>query len=274
MSEINTRINLTETATKFYKRFKKLSINETPKLQGDGNISISPFDDYFVFTLYAENNGEDIPLDLINVGDLYLTFTDNNDTIRIKNVSNVEDISPELGEILFKINQADGEKILNLDTRIFYISSKQVIQDFESDESVIYTGTFSSSVESAKEYMTDLLENQRIEFSNQLDLIDSDNRTLRQEVSNLTQIVAELNSSLTQIRLNNDELINELFEINKDLQSSTIEARQRLAQEIQANAEVAQKQAMRILAKSKTSEIINNTKQIETLSKVNQKYMI
>ena len=71
---VNTNISLTKTEKEFYQRFVNLSVNEMPLPQGDGMIRISPFDDYFLFTLYDEVDGEDTPIDLSNVGTLYLNF--------------------------------------------------------------------------------------------------------------------------------------------------------------------------------------------------------
>ena len=50
--EILTDIPLSQPEAEFYKKFKNLSVNEQPMPQGEGSIRISPFDDYFIFTLY------------------------------------------------------------------------------------------------------------------------------------------------------------------------------------------------------------------------------
>ena len=71
---IETNISLTKTQKEFYQKFVNLSVNEEPLPQGDGTIRISPFDDYFVFTLFDEVDSENTPIDLSNVGDVYLTF--------------------------------------------------------------------------------------------------------------------------------------------------------------------------------------------------------
>ena len=64
MAEINTNISVSERQAQAFKRFQTTSANEQPLPQGDGSIKISPFDDYFLFTLYEDIEGEDRPIDL------------------------------------------------------------------------------------------------------------------------------------------------------------------------------------------------------------------
>ena len=72
MAEIRTNIAVTETESQAFKKFQTTSTQEQPLPQGDGVIRISPFDDYFLFTLYEDTDGEDTPIDLSNVGVVYL----------------------------------------------------------------------------------------------------------------------------------------------------------------------------------------------------------
>ena len=116
---VQTNIALTEKETRIYKKFKSLSVNEVPKLQGDGVIKISPFDDYFLFTLFNEINSENVPIDLTNVGTLYIVFIGQNDEIRIPNYTNVQDIDMSSGQVLFRIDKENSKKILALDNRNF-----------------------------------------------------------------------------------------------------------------------------------------------------------
>ena len=87
---INTNITLTEKEKTIYQRFVNLSVNETPLPQGDATIRISPFDDYFLFTIFDEIEGEDTPIDLSNVGDIFINFIGQSDEIDIKNYTQVE----------------------------------------------------------------------------------------------------------------------------------------------------------------------------------------
>lgn len=100
---INTNISVTETQKQYYQKFVNLSVNEEALPQGDGVIRISPFDDFFIFVLYDEIDNEDTPIDLTNVGDIYLSFIGENDQIVIKNHTQVEEVDLSQGEVLFKI---------------------------------------------------------------------------------------------------------------------------------------------------------------------------
>ena len=71
---IQTNISLTAPQKEYFQRFVNLSVNEEALPQGDGVIRISPFDDYFLFTLYDEIDSEDTPIDLSNVGDIFINF--------------------------------------------------------------------------------------------------------------------------------------------------------------------------------------------------------
>ena len=68
MPSIETNIALNTTEKQYYQRFVNLSVNEEPLPQGDATIRITPFDDFFLFTLFDEMDGEDTPIDLSNVG--------------------------------------------------------------------------------------------------------------------------------------------------------------------------------------------------------------
>ena len=113
---------LTKPEKEYYQRFVNLSVNEVPLPQGDGMIRISPFDDYYLFTLYDEVDGEDKPIDLSNVGSLYLNFIGDTDDIDILNHTQVEEVDLSQGEVLFRITRSDSKKILALSNNNFYKS--------------------------------------------------------------------------------------------------------------------------------------------------------
>ena len=114
---INTEIPLSEKETQVYKKFVNLSVNEEPKPQGEGTIKISPFDDYFIFTIFDETDGVNTPIDLSNVGTLYMVFVGENDEIRISNYTDVQNVDMAAGQILFRI---DGDAlVISIDNAYF-----------------------------------------------------------------------------------------------------------------------------------------------------------
>ena len=243
---INTNISVSERESQIYKRFKNLSVNEEVLPQGDGNIKISPFDDYVLFTLYDETDGEDKPIDLSNVGMLYLTFIGETDEIRIPYFTNVEELNLAQGQVLFRISKEDSKKILALDNNNFYVSSVMISADgAESDESVIYTGTFSSLTEAARKSLTSTIEEDRLQFSRDLAALQTENADLKLQIEQLTQTIGELNTTIDTLNKSNAELSNEVDELTKEARSRKIEEIQRRAREAQAASETAKKNIQR-----------------------------
>lgn len=239
---INTNISISERESQIYKRFKNLSINSEILPQGDGSIKISPFDDYVLFTLFDEVDGEDVPIDLSNVGMLYLSFIGESDEIRIPYFTNVEDLNLSQGQVLFRITKENSKKILALDNNNFYVSSAMTSNDgSESDESVIYTGTFLSLTSAAKKSLTNQIETERLEYSRELASLQNENEDLKSQLEELSQIISEQNSTIDILNKSNAELSNEIDELTKESTSSKIIQLQINANEAQSKSEAAKK---------------------------------
>lgn len=275
--EINTNITVSERESRIYKRLQNLSVNEEPLPQGDGNIRISPFDDYFMFTLFDEVDGEDKPIDLSNVGNLYISFIGDNDEIRIKNYTNVDEISMADGQVLFRISKDESKRILNLDNRNFYISSKMVAEEnSESDESVIYTGTFSTITDDAQKSLTSQINDLRLEYAKSLASLEKQVTDLTNENNSLSQTIDDLNSTITALRNNNTELSNELADLADETQSVEIKDLQDRAKDIQAQAEFAKSEAVQIQANQNRVKPrnVNTPTSYASAAKANQKFSI
>lgn len=237
--EILTDIPLSQPEAEYYKKFKNLSVNEAPKPQGEGVIKISPFDDYFIFTLYDEIDGVDSPIDLSNVGTIYMVFIGKTDEIRIPNYTNVQDIDLSAGQVLFRIDGDDAKKILALDNKNFYISTMMTDPDGVSDESVLYTGTFLSFTDAAKVSLTQQLEDARIEYSKQLASLQANVDRLNQDISQKDSLIAEQTAVIETLRESNQNLSNEIAVLSEKISSSEAT---RLLQEAQ-NAQKAEEDA-------------------------------
>lgn len=276
MAQIDTKITVKERQVQYYKKFKNLSVNEEILPQGDGNIRISPFDDYFLFTLYDEKDGENTPIDLSNVGTIFISFIGNNDEIKIPNYTNVEDIDMSSGQVLFRISKENGKKILSLDNKNFYISTAMVSQDgTESDESVVYTGTFSKLTDEAKKSLTSQMDAIAEEYSIELSRLQQQNADLQTQVNSLNQTVNEQSVVIDSLNASNEELTNEITELTKNAESSKLIKLQKTAKSIQAQAQQAKENAAQVIGRqgklSGTSKVKPN---YESLAKVNQKYSI
>ena len=215
---ILTGIPRPESEDQIYKRFKNLSVNEQPLPQGDGTIRISPFDDYVLFTIYDEKDGHDTPMDLTNVGSLFLSFIGETDEIRIPYYTNVQDLDLSAGQVLFRISESDSKKILALDNKNFYVSCQMISEDgTPSDQSILYQGTFLSFTEDSVATMQSkydtlaeksaaeiiLLQEERMGLEVELGLSKEEGnrlwalvQSLRGEIKKLTSRIDDLNKKV------------------------------------------------------------------------------
>lgn len=166
-------------------KVSNLGLNQTLFLNGEAYIGISPFDSYFMFNIFHEVDGQDTYLDLSQSGNLYLNFFNDNEEIKILNLSNISGIDSKLGQVVFKISKVNAKKILGFKSNTFYISSLKQNADQSSDESVLYTGKFFPYEQ--------LPEN----------VLRSENNKLK---SNITSITNDLNSKIDSLTTENDNL--------------------------------------------------------------------
>jgi len=269
--EILTNTTVKEKEVRYIKKFKNLSNNEQPLPQGDALIKISPFDDYFMFTLFDEKNGEDTPIDLSNVGTIFISFIDGTDEIKIPNYTKVEDIDLSSGEVLFKISKEDSKKILSLTTKDFYISTAMTSEDGnESDESVLYIGEFSSVTEAARKSLTSEIENISTEYSKELAKLQQENENLLRRNKELEQVISDQETNINSLNASNEELSNEIEELNKEISSNKIKKLQQDSKEAQKLSKDNKKRAAQIFVNKQQK----NKPNYESLIRVQQKYSI
>jgi hypothetical protein len=263
MAAINTNIPLSEKETTIYKKFKSLAVNEEPKLQGDGVIKISPFDDYFIFTLYNEIDGENVPIDLSNVGTLFMVFVGANDEIRIPNYTNVQDIDMSAGQVLFKVNKENSKKVLALDNKNFYISTMMIDENGESDESVVYTGTFLSIDEASKKSSTQEIEDLRIQYSKELASYKEQIDSLNTQIAELIQVNEEQTTVINGLTVSNTNLTDEVARLSEalgDAKAEAVLAEARAAQKAEEINRLRQQQVQAIRTASSGSSGIGGVR--------------
>jgi len=256
MPSIETNIALNSTEKQYYQRFVNLSVNEEPLPQGDATIRITPFDDFFLFTLFDEIGGEDTPIDLSNVGDIFINFIGSSDDIDIKNHTQVEEVNLSQGQVLFKISRSDSKKILALDNNNFYISSKMVdpIDESASDQSVLYQGLWLAADAANRTTLTSQIEDQRIEYSTELAKLQDENTLLKAENAELVNSAAEDLLTIQALQQSNLELTNEVERLSAEIGSlnNTITLNAKNAQSF-ANAQLKRRQqvdALKVSARS------------------------
>ncbi len=260
---VNTNVSITKTQKEYYQRFVNLSVNEKPLPQGDATIRITPFDDFYLFTLFDEIDGEDTPIDLSNVGSLFLNFIGETDDIDIKNHTQVEEVDLSQGEVLFRITRSDSKKILALNNNNFYISTKMIDpQDGStSDESVLYQGLWLAASDANRISLTSQIEEQRLEYSIELAKLQAEIADLKAQIAELVTSATEDDVTIEALRNSNEELTNELAELSRDLKSTKIEL-------INKKAKLAQQIALKQIKKRQQILAIKNSAKVaQTKSK-------
>jgi hypothetical protein len=267
---IQTNISLTPQEKTYFQRFVNLSVNEEALPQGDATMRISPFDDYFLFTLYDEIDSEDTPIDLSNVGNIFINFIGTSDEINVKNHTQVEEVDLSQGQVLFKITKSDSKKVLALDNNNFYISTKMISEEDDSisDESILYQGTWLAFDTASRVTLTSQIEKQRLEYSIELAKLKRELDTANKANELLIQQTQQDDLAIQALTENNNRIIDEISALEESPKDPTsirrinnriraLVAEQKEAQAIGRKAELLrqQNQALEILDES----IGNNT---------------
>ena len=236
MTAIQTNISVTPTQKEYYQKFVNLSVNTEALPQGDATIRISPFDDYFLFTVFDEIDGEDTPIDLSNVGNIFLSFVGTSDEIVIKNHTQVAEVDLSQGEVLFRITKSDSKKVLALTNNNFYISTKMVSEDDGSisDESILYQGTWLAFDDASRITLTSQIEEQRIKYSIELARLHEKNAAISADNSLLITTIEKQALTIQALQSSNDEMVDEISELTKDAKSAKITAMNKRSKEASA----------------------------------------
>ena len=172
--------------------------DEVPKPQGEGAIALSPFDDFFLFTVYSEEDNTDIPMDLTSVGSVYLNFINGDEEIKIKNYENADGIDMSRGQVLFKITKSQARKILLFSNNNFYISAKHQRGSDQSDETVLYVGKFYDMLSYQENLLRNEYQNYKSSSEIKISSLQTGLDTSSKLNSELQQQIAELQRSISR----------------------------------------------------------------------------
>jgi chromosome segregation ATPase len=146
-----------------------------------------------------------------------------------------------------------------------------------SDESVLYTGTFSSVTSAARESLTSQLTKSTAELNTQITSLSAENSILTANNITLNKKIEELNTVVNALTSSNQELSNELAELTKELASSKQTELQQKAADVQALSDAVKSSVSQVTAIQGTNETVNPKEKIatiRTLAKSNQRYML
>lgn len=192
-------------------RIEQLASNSTMYYRGDECMEIAPFDNYYMFTIYKESDdGEpdnSVPLNLTNLGSLFLSFANGDETVKIENYRDAENIDMANGEVVFRIGKDDAKRIIGFSSSTFYISSQITDGKTASDETVLYSGEW---VEFSKGMKTSLtgtiatLKNTVAELQSKLqDTVDEYEVKLEAantEIESLKGEITSKNATITELQ--------------------------------------------------------------------------
>ena len=255
---IQSGIAVTKKEREYFKKFTSLNPTAEPLPQGEGVIRISPFDDYVIFTLFDETGKdgemEDTPIDLSNVGVLTLVFTGANDEIRIPNWTQVQEVDLSQGQVLFRIDKEDSKKILALDNQNFYISTRMEDESGVSDESVLYTGTFLTVQDEAKQAMSIKFKEQALLYARELEGLQRIIKNYQEELAKMISLDEDQNATIAALQASNAELTNEVATLTEQLGTTESELALKNAQLVQKASEEIKKKRNQIRAIRKISK--------------------
>jgi hypothetical protein len=202
-------------------------ISETDKVyqQGEGPIGISPFDNFYQFIIYnnAVSNalgvGEPQLLDLTQVGTMYINFFDQATglKIKLKSYTNIKDINPANGEVVFKIPSEDSNKILGLTDKTYYISTVLETGGGTSEETLLYTGTWYNAKDKTGKVASDTIQDLQTSFdqlstssNNTIDVKNKQIDALKAEVDYQNQYINSLQAKISELGGNISDIQNSL----------------------------------------------------------------
>jgi hypothetical protein len=157
-------------------------------------ILISPFDNFFLFTIQSQVNSVRAATDLSIYREAFLTFKDNEEyAVRVKSDPLFGQEFAKQGELPFKMLSYDAQQARKLKQRNFIISVIRDYPDGTSDETVIYTGTWSLFELSAEIEYNDLSKVINVTVQNnttKIEQLTGERTALLAEIAALEEIVA------------------------------------------------------------------------------------
>jgi hypothetical protein len=191
-------------------------ISETDKVyqQGEAPIGISPFDNFYQFIIYnnavsnASGVGEPQLVDLTQVGTVYINFFDKQTglKIKLKSYTNIKDLNPANGEVVFKIPAEESSKILGMTDKTYYVSTVLETGGGTSEETLMYNGTWYSVEEKSGKVASDIIQ----DLQNSFDALseasaaiinsrDAEISALKAEIDYQKQYVAGLEANVSEL---------------------------------------------------------------------------
>lgn len=167
------------------------------------DILLSPFDNFFLFTIESELNGLRVATDLSVYREAYLTFKDNESyAVRVKSSSLFETEEAKRGEVNFVVLSYDALQIRKIKSKNFLIS---VIRDYpndNSDETVIFSGTWDLFEKSAENNYNRVASSQNVliqENNIKIASLEAEKSSLLSDIESLNDITNSKEAEKTSL---------------------------------------------------------------------------
>jgi hypothetical protein len=163
--------------------------------------------------------GEPQLLDLTQVGTIYINFFDQSTglKIKLKSYTNIKQLNPANGEVVFKIPSEESNKILGLTDKTYYISTVLETGGGTSEETLLYTGTWYNSKDKASTVASDTIESLQTAYKNlstasntTVSIKDKQISSLQAEVDYQNQYISGLQAKISELGGNVTDIQNSL----------------------------------------------------------------
>lgn len=172
------------------------NITEKQYKQGELTIALSPFDNYLKFVLLRNVNNEVSLMNLSQLGEIMISFTDNNENqISFASVA-FDSVSPSSGEVLFYIPSTKVKEIIKFQNKEFYIT----LRNSNGNDNLMYSGKFTSEAERTSA--------NGLNFINDLqNTIDSKNSEISKLNSDISKRDLEIERLLALLAVKDEEIL-------------------------------------------------------------------
>jgi len=226
-------------------RLEQISSTDKVYQQGEGPISITPFDNFYLFIIYnnakstAVGLGEPQLVDLTNVGTIYINFYDKPTglKIKLKSYNNIKEINPANGEVVFKIPAEDANKILGISDTSFYISTVLETGGGTSEETLLYTGVWYNAKGKYDKVASDTIVDLQTSYNNLITSTTASNNvytaqinSLKSEISYNQQYIKSLENKISELGGDINNLQNSLSQSQDAVAQAQLSYAQAVAQ--------------------------------------------
>lgn len=199
-------------------RIEKLASNQTMYYRGDTCLEISPFTNYYMLTIYRESNDikidDHVPLNLTNLGTIWLSFISGETKIRIPNYTNAENVEMTNGEVVFRISEEEANRILALSNHTFYVSSAITDSNSSSDETVLFSGSWNEYSSAMRTSLTETIQSLNDTIATLKNKILTDTDAWNVKLSELEDENSKLKAEIDRLNAQTIELETKLAEID------------------------------------------------------------